>query len=134
MPIWPNELPIRLNERSTWNRPRNTGVWMNIGRQPRRGLKPSSFCSLRVSVASFSRSFLYRACSAFILGCISCIFREKRICLAAGQNRITRSVTTRKTTASAQTMPLDSGWSAPGSSFARKTKTVCHSQRIPEMG
>ena len=107
---------------------------MSMGRQPSRGLKPSCFCSLRVSTASFSRSFLYRFCSSFILGCSSCILREKRICLAAGQNSNARSVTTRKITDSAQMTPLESGASTQGSSPPRKAKILCQNQRIPEIG
>ncbi len=36
-----------------------TGIWASIGRQPRSGLNPCSFCSFCISSVIFTRSLAY---------------------------------------------------------------------------
>lgn len=104
-------VPMRLNERSTWNRPMNTGICSSIGRQPSRGLKPCSFWSFCISSVILTRSLAYFFRIAWSCGLISCIFFVVRICFTKGLYRIARRVNTRNTTDSAQAMPSPPGLS-----------------------
>ena len=119
---------VRLNDISTWYRPRNTGICASIGRHPRTGLTPCSRCNFCISSANRCRSLPYFFCSALICGCISCICRVVRICLTNGLYRIARSVNTRNITASAHVKKLD----GPRNGIA--ANALYQSHMIPETG
>ena len=84
MPSCPIPVAVRLNDRSTWNKPMKTGICSSIGRQPRSGLNPCSFCSFCISSVILTRSLAYFLRIAWSSGLISCIFFVVRICFTKG--------------------------------------------------
>src|ERR1041385_8672558 len=60
-------------------KPKNTGIWISVGRQPLIGLILCSFQNSIIFRCALTGSSLYFSCTALICGCNACIRLAERV-------------------------------------------------------